>query len=113
MLQEGKGEQTTAGKEVSVNYKGELLNGKVFDSSIEAEAKKANLNQGGRTYEPIKFTLGKGQVIKGWDEGIALLKKGGKAILVIPSPLAYGERGAGCARLCRNRLCPRRAFGFR
>ncbi len=95
ITQEGKGEQATAGKEVAVNYKGELLNGKVFDTSIETEAKKANLNQGGRTYEPIKFNLGAGMVIKGWDEGIALLKKGGKATLIIPSPLAYGERGAG------------------
>jgi FKBP-type peptidyl-prolyl cis-trans isomerase len=95
ITQEGKGEQATAGKKVSVNYKGELLSGKVFDTSIEAEAKKANLNQGGRTYEPIQFDLGASMVIKGWDEGIALLKKGGKAILIIPSPLAYGERGAG------------------
>ncbi len=95
MLEEGKGELVTIGKNVSVDYKGELLTGKVFDTSIEAEAKKANLQQAGRTYEPIQFGLGQGMVIKGWDEGIALLKKGGKAILLIPSPLAYGERGAG------------------
>jgi FKBP-type peptidyl-prolyl cis-trans isomerase FkpA len=87
--------QASKGKTVSVNYKGELLGGKVFDTSIEAEAKKANLNQGGRKYEPIEFGLGQSQVIQGWDEGIALLKKGEKGILIIPSVLGYGERGAG------------------
>lgn len=78
----GTGEQAVAGKTVRVHYTGKLQNGKVFDSSIPRG-------------EPIEFTLGVGRVIKGWDEGIALMKVGGKAQLVIPPQLGYGERGAG------------------
>jgi FKBP-type peptidyl-prolyl cis-trans isomerase len=78
----GTGAQAVAGKIVKVHYTGKLTNGKVFDSS---------LTRG----EPIEFPLGAGRVIKGWDEGIALMKVGGKATLTIPPELAYGERGAG------------------
>jgi FKBP-type peptidyl-prolyl cis-trans isomerase FkpA len=84
-----------AGDTVSVNYTGKLLNGQVFDSSIEAVAKTSGLDQQGRTYEPIKFPVGNGQVIKGWDEGLLLLHEGEKAILIIPSALAYGNEGSG------------------
>ncbi|WP_423148584.1 FKBP-type peptidyl-prolyl cis-trans isomerase [Rubrolithibacter danxiaensis] len=80
---------------VYVNYTGRTLEGKVFDSSIEAEAKKAGLNQPGRTYEPIHFAVGEGEVIKGWDEGLLLLNEGSKARFFIPSQLAYGSQGAG------------------
>ncbi|HET8886407.1 MAG TPA: peptidylprolyl isomerase [Salinimicrobium sp.] len=81
---ENKGEGTKAekGKTVAVHYKGMLMDGTVFDSSYKRN-------------EPIEFPLGKGHVISGWDEGIALLKEGGSARLVIPPHLAYGERGAG------------------
>jgi FKBP-type peptidyl-prolyl cis-trans isomerase len=78
----GTGAQAVAGKTVSVHYTGKLTNGKVFDSS---------LTRG----QPIEFKLGVGRVIKGWDEGIALMKVGGKATLTIPPELGYGERGAG------------------
>lgn len=81
-LNKTSGEQAVAGKTVSVHYTGYLENGTVFDSSISRG-------------EPISFPLGQGRVIKGWDEGIALLKVGEKARLLIPSALAYGERGAG------------------
>lgn len=79
----GTGAQAVAGKNVKVKYSGQLLDGTVFDSSDK---------HGG---EPYPFTIGKGQVIPGWDEGIALMKKGGKAKLIIPSKLAYGGRSAG------------------
>ena len=82
MLQEGTGIQAEKGKTVSVHYKGQLADGTVFDSSYKRN-------------QPIDFPLGVGQVIPGWDEGIALLKEGDKARLVIPSDLAYGSRGAG------------------
>ena len=82
IIQDGTGEQATAGKTVSVHYKGQLLDGTVFDSSYKRQ-------------QPIDFVLGQGQVIPGWDEGVSLLKVGDKARFVIPSDLAYGSRGAG------------------
>ena len=78
----GTGAQAQAGKTVKVHYTGKFPDGKVFDSSIPRG-------------EPLEFVLGAGRVIKGWDEGIALMKVGGKAVLTIPPQLAYGERGAG------------------
>jgi peptidylprolyl isomerase len=77
----GEGAEATAGQTVSVNYRGTLQNGKEFDSSY------------GRG--PFSFPLGAGRVIKGWDEGVAGMKVGGKRQLVIPPDLAYGSRGAG------------------
>ncbi len=79
----GTGAQAQRGKTVRVHYTGKLQSdGKVFDSSVTRG-------------QPIEFRLGVGQVIKGWDEGIALMKEGGKAQLVIPPELGYGSRGAG------------------
>tara|TARA_Y100001968_G_scaffold306638_1_gene323637 strand:- start:873 stop:1493 length:621 start_codon:yes stop_codon:yes gene_type:complete len=77
----GKGLEASAGQKVTVNYRGRLENGKEFDSSY------------GRA--PFVFPLGAGQVIKGWDEGVAGMKVGGKRELVIPPDLGYGARGAG------------------
>lgn len=74
----GTGEQAVAGKTVAVHYTGKLLDGTKFDSSLDRG-------------QPIDFPLGQGNVIKGWDEGIALFKVGGKGKLLIPSYLAYGE----------------------
>lgn len=84
-----------AGDSVQVNYVGRTVDGKLFDTSIEAEARAGGLVQPGRTYEPIAFKVGQGMVIPGWDEGLMLLGEGAKATFVIPSKLAYGERGAG------------------
>ena len=83
------------GDTVFVNYVGKTLAGKVFDSSIEAEAKKANLQQQGRIYEPIPVVIGQRSVIPGWEEGLKLINEGSKAVFVIPSDLAYGAQGAG------------------
>ncbi|WP_299452405.1 FKBP-type peptidyl-prolyl cis-trans isomerase [uncultured Microscilla sp.] len=91
----GKGKKATPGSKVKVNYTGKLLNGKVFDTNVKAVAKKSGKYNPKRPYEPIEFTLGKGQVIRGWDEGITLLKVGDKATFVIPSALAYGARSIG------------------
>ncbi|MDR7210019.1 peptidylprolyl isomerase [Flavobacterium piscis] len=82
MIQKGDGKKAEAGKTVSVHYEGSLETGKVFDSSYPRK-------------KPIEFRLGQGQVIEGWDEGIALLQVGDKARFVIPSDLAYGAAGAG------------------
>ncbi|MFM7086884.1 MAG: FKBP-type peptidyl-prolyl cis-trans isomerase [Cyanobium sp.] len=80
-LEVGTGAEAVSGQTVSVNYRGTLMNGKEFDSSY------------GRG--PFSFPLGGGRVIRGWDEGVAGMKVGGKRKLVIPPDLAYGERGAG------------------
>jgi FKBP-type peptidyl-prolyl cis-trans isomerase FkpA len=82
-LKAGTGAEAKAGDTVSVHYTGWLAsNGKKFDSSLDRK-------------EPFDFKLGAGMVIKGWDEGVAGMKVGGKRKLTIPSKLAYGERGAG------------------
>lgn len=81
-VNKGSGAQAEKGKTVSVHYTGYLMDGKMFDSSVERG-------------EPIAFPLGQGMVIPGWEEGIALMKVGDKIRLIIPSGLAYGERGAG------------------
>lgn len=78
----GTGDSPMKGQTISVDYHGTLLNGDVFDSSIQRG-------------QPIEFKFGVGQVIKGWDEGLATMKEGGKRILVIPADLAYGSRERG------------------
>lgn len=90
-LKEGTGKQAEAGKIVKVHYEGMLLNGTYFDTSVEEVAKAQGLYDERRApYTPFEFNLGVGQVIQGWDEGIAMLKEGGKARLIIPSKLGYG-----------------------
>ncbi|MEO9968108.1 MAG: FKBP-type peptidyl-prolyl cis-trans isomerase [Reichenbachiella sp.] len=79
ITQPGQGENAASGNRVSVHYNGTLLDGTKFDSSYDRG-------------QPFGFVLGQGRVILGWDEGIALLNKGAKATLYIPSSLAYGER---------------------
>ncbi|WP_310555687.1 peptidylprolyl isomerase [Flavobacterium sp.] len=83
-IQRGSGKKAENGKTVAVHYEGSLESGKVFDSSYPRK-------------KPIEFRLGQGQVIEGWDEGIALLQVGDKARFVIPSHLGYGSHGAGGA----------------
>ena len=91
----GTGKKAEKDKMVKVNYTGRLINGTVFDTSVEEEAKKANIFNPQRPYTPLDFQLGAGMVIKGWDEGISYMNEGGKATLIIPSSLAYGPNGAG------------------
>lgn len=78
----GNGKKPVAEQKVKVHYTGKLLDGTVFDSSVERG-------------EPFEFTLGAHQVIPGWDEGIALMSKGEKGILYLPSSMAYGPQQAG------------------
>jgi peptidylprolyl isomerase len=84
VTKEGTGAQLKAGDTIIVNYTGLLTNGVKFDSSLDRG-------------EPLQFPLGAGRVIKGWDEGFQKLKVGDHATLIIPSSIAYGERGAGGA----------------
>ena len=81
-LTEGTGAEAAKGAQVSVHYTGWLMDGTKFDSSKDRN-------------EPFDFPLGAGQVIKGWDEGVAGMKVGGKRKLTIPPSLGYGARGAG------------------
>ena len=78
----GSGDNASAGDNVTVHYTGMLLNGEVFDSSLSRN-------------EPFSFQLGRGMVIKGWDEGITYFNKGAEGRIFIPSPLGYGAAGAG------------------
>ncbi|MDF2156555.1 FKBP-type peptidyl-prolyl cis-trans isomerase [Algoriphagus sp. CAU 1675] len=92
---EGTGDAISPGTTMYVNYAGYLLDGTLFDTSYEEIAKENNIYNPQRPYEPLPVNVGMGQVIPGWDEGLMLLKKGSKAKFLIPSPLAYGENGAG------------------
>jgi peptidylprolyl isomerase len=78
----GTGASPVAGKQVTVHYTGTLEDGTKFDSSVDRG-------------QPFQFTIGVGQVIKGWDEGVMSMKVGGKRKLVIPPELGYGANGAG------------------
>ena len=78
----GGGDVASSGDRVTVNYTGRFVNGKIFDSSVTRN-------------EPFQFVLGVGQVIKGWDDGIAGMRVGGKRTLTVPSELGYGANDYG------------------
>ncbi len=82
ILENGNGIKAEPGKEATVDYTGYLTDGKEFDSSVKRN-------------QPLSFTIGEGRVIKGWDEGIALMNVGDKFRFIIPPDLAYGAQGAG------------------
>lgn len=82
ILEKGNGVKAEPGKEATVDYTGYLIDGKEFDSSIKRN-------------QPLSFTVGEGKVIKGWDEGVALMNVGSRFRFIIPPDLAYGEQGAG------------------
>ena len=82
ITKEGSGSFPKTGAKVSVHYEGKLTDGRVFDSSFQRD-------------DPISFSVGIGQVIKGWDEGIVGMAVGGRRTLTIPPALAYGEAGSG------------------
>ena len=84
VLKEGEGAKPRPGQTIETHYTGRFLDGRVFDSSVERG-------------DPFSFRVGKGQVIKGWDEALGDMKVGEKRALIVPSKLGYGSRGAGGA----------------
>jgi FKBP-type peptidyl-prolyl cis-trans isomerase len=86
ITKEGSGNSPAVGDEVSMNYTGMFLDGNKFDSNLDSSFGHVT---------PLKFPLGQGRVIRGWDEGIMLLKKGTKAKFILPSAIGYGANGSG------------------
>ncbi len=95
VLNNGVGEKAKNGDEVKINYIGQLLDGKVFDTSLEDVAKENNLYNNARKYEPLAFEVGAGQMIRGFEIAARMMNKGTKLMVLIPSSLAYGERNMG------------------
>jgi hypothetical protein len=93
IVKEGRGPLPMKGQKVTVHYTGALSNGTKFDSSRDRG-------------QPFSFVLGQGQVIRGWDEALAMMKVGTRAVLTIPPQLGYGARGAG------NRIPPNATLIF-
>lgn len=94
--EEGKGAKPNVGDTVVVNYTGSLAaTGKVFDTNNADEAKKHNIFNAMRPYEPLRISIGRDPVIQAWTEGIQLLNKGTKATFIVPSSIGYGDRGDG------------------
>lgn len=85
-VKEGKGEMPKQGQQVTVNYTGQLVNGKKFDSNVDPQFGHV---------QPFTTEIGVGRVIAGWDEGLMTMKPGGKRKLIIPSVLGYGAMGQG------------------
>ena len=93
--QEGKGIKPAQDKKVKVHYVGKFLDGRVFDTSVESVAKESGKYDAMRKYEPLEFTIGKRQMIPGFEEAVKMMSEGEKGVVVIPSRLAYGARQRG------------------
>ena len=90
----GNGAKVAMGKEVSVNYTGRLLDGTIFDSSVESDARSGEIYNPQRKYEPMTYVVGRDKLIEGWEKGVMDQPAGTVLQLVIPSALAYGSRQA-------------------
>ena len=93
----GNGKVVQTGRTVSIDYVGSLLDGRVFECSIEEVAKQSGIYKSQHKYEPFTYTVGNTKLIKGWEEGVNGQPEGSEIMLVIPSSLAYGAQGAGSA----------------
>ena len=90
----GNGAKVAVGKEVAINYTGRLLDGTIFDSSVEKDAREGNIYNDRRPYEPLTYVVGQMSLIPGWEEGIKGQPAGTQLRLIIPSSLGYGAQGA-------------------
>ena len=91
----GTGAKVATGMEVAINYTGRLLDGTIFDSSVESDARSGEIYDANRPYKPLTYVVGKMGLIPGWEQGIMGQPQGTILQLVIPSALAYGSHGAG------------------
>lgn len=91
----GNGPKVEIGRNVAINYTGRLLDGRVFDTSIESVAKQNNIYDSNRPYEPLSYRVGEMSLIRGWEKGVINQPAGSKLTLVIPSALAYGPQDLG------------------
>lgn len=91
----GNGQKVEIGRQVAINYTGRLLNGKVFDTSLEKVAKENNIYDSLRPYEPLSYRVGEQPLIRGWEKGIINQPAGSKLTLIIPSSLGYGPQEIG------------------
>lgn len=91
----GNGQKVEIGRNVAINYTGRLLNGKVFDTSVESVAKENNIYDANRPYEPLSYRVGEMSLIRGWEKGVINQPAGSKLTLVIPSALGYGPQDLG------------------
>lgn len=90
----GNGPKVDVGKEVAINYTGRLLDGTIFDSSVEKDAREGGIYNDKRPYEPLTYVVGQMSLIRGWEEGIKGQPAGSQLRLIIPSELGYGAQGA-------------------
>lgn len=91
----GNGPKVAAGRTVAMNYTGRLLDGTMFDSSVESDAIQGGLQQPGRTYEPLTYVVGQMRLIPGWEESVMGMPEGTIMQVVMPSAQGYGPQGAG------------------
>ena len=91
----GTGAKVAAGRTVAMNYTGRLLDGTMFDSSVESDAIQGGLQQPGRTYEPLTYVVGQMRLIPGWEESVMGMPEGTVMQVIMPSAQGYGPQGAG------------------
>lgn len=101
----GNGPKVAAGKIVEMNYTGRTLDGTMFDSSVESDAKDGGIYNPQRPYQPLSYEVGKMSLIKGWEDGVMGLPAGTSVTLIMPSDLGYGAQGAGQLILPYTPLC--------
>jgi FKBP-type peptidyl-prolyl cis-trans isomerase FkpA len=92
-VRKGQGTAISNGSEVTLNYVAKLTNGKIIETSLKEEAMKSGIFDSLFEYTPFTFIMGDKSTVPGWEEGISCMRKGGRAVIVVPSSLAYGEEG--------------------
>lgn len=95
VTKKGKGQKVEIGRDVKINYTGRLLDGRVFDTSVESVAKENGLYKEGAAYQPLSYRVGEQRFIQGWEKGVINQTEGSKVTLIIPSEMGYGPNQVG------------------